>query len=97
MNVQHFQKLYSSTHSKVCHLQKTYIILHPFFFLSGGSLASTVLRRCTHSAMSGRSFAAGAQHSFTKSFSSAGSFLFHLPYIRVRSGAECKLWQQNAT
>ena len=56
-----------------------YMIVQPFFFLSGGSLARTASRRCTHSAMSGRSLAAGAQHCFTKAVSSIGSFLFHLP------------------
>ena len=56
-----------------------YMIVQPFFFLSGGSVARTASRRCTHSAMSGRSLAAGAQHCFTKALSSTGSFLFHLP------------------
>ena len=68
------------------------MMVHPFFFLSGGSLGSTASSRRTHSAMSGRSLAAGAQHCCTRAFSSGGSFLPHLG--QADSCSEPRFWDQ---
>lgn len=59
-----------------------YMMVHSFFFLSpfsGGRLSRTLSRRVQMVWKSGRSPGKGAQHCATRSFSSAGTFLPHLP------------------